>query len=617
VLEEKRYKYTVLIIVWSLSLLYTLSFVDRGWVPHDEGALAQSAERVLKGELPHRDFDEIYTGGLTFLHAAAFWALGLNLVSLRIVLAVFFFFFVPALYAIAVRMASPVIAGVVVLLSVVWSVPNYFASVPSWYNLFLATFGTLALIRHVETRQRRWLFIAGVLGGLSFLAKFSGIYYIAAAFLFLTFREQVLSESGMETRIDKSFPFVFVKGLVCLIFVGFFIAIVKSRPGAMEVLEFLVPALSVVLVLLWHESQRSRGSLAVRLVKWVEVLTPFAFGVILPIAIFLIPYVVGDAITELIRGLFVLPQRRLQHASTDLPPLLSVVAGIPYALLVLFPLVSDRSRFLHNKLLQLIVIIALGVALGAAGQFLVYRVAWFSARSLSVMAVLAGCVFLARSFGSCPLPERKRQVLFLLVSMTALLSWVQFPFAAPIYFCYAAPFVILLLLAIVSFQPNAPKLLHAGILGFYLLFAFLWMNTGYIWNLGLGYTRYRPVSVLGLARGGIFVPKTEEALYMQLVDLIRARDGLSDYIYAAPDCPEVYYLSGKRNPTRRIFDFLGESESDSVEIADLLETKRVNVVVINQKPDFSNRLNASMVAFIEERFPRFQDVGKFTVRWKE
>jgi len=131
----------VLLVVWGISAIYSLHFIDRGWVPHDEGALAHSAERVLAGELPHRDFDEVYTGGLTYLHALAFQTLGTNLLSARFVLFFFFLTWVPALYYIASRFASPLPAGGAVLLAVTWSLPNYFAAIPSWYNLFFATFG--------------------------------------------------------------------------------------------------------------------------------------------------------------------------------------------------------------------------------------------------------------------------------------------------------------------------------------------------------------------------------------------------------------------------------------------------------------------------------------------
>src|SRR5215467_9836786 len=70
--------------------VYMGSVLKRGWYPHDEGTLAQSAERVLYGEIPHKNFDEIYTGGLTFLNAAAFHFFGTNLVALRYVSFVVF-----------------------------------------------------------------------------------------------------------------------------------------------------------------------------------------------------------------------------------------------------------------------------------------------------------------------------------------------------------------------------------------------------------------------------------------------------------------------------------------------------------------------------------------------
>src|SRR4029079_12822922 len=105
---------------------------DRGWIAHDDGAMAQMAERVLNGELPHRDFDEIYTGGLSFLYAASFKIFGIGLITIRIVLFTFFLAFVPAIYAIALRFTGPAMAALVTLVSVVWSVPNYFAGLPSW-----------------------------------------------------------------------------------------------------------------------------------------------------------------------------------------------------------------------------------------------------------------------------------------------------------------------------------------------------------------------------------------------------------------------------------------------------------------------------------------------------
>src|SRR6266436_8967238 len=114
----------VLLIVWAISIGYMATHLKHGWVPHDEGTLGLSAERVLHGELPHRDFDD-YTGGLTFVHALAFRALGINSGSMRMVLFAFFVLWVPAVFYVASRFVSIYSAGAVTLVAVAWSVPNY------------------------------------------------------------------------------------------------------------------------------------------------------------------------------------------------------------------------------------------------------------------------------------------------------------------------------------------------------------------------------------------------------------------------------------------------------------------------------------------------------------
>ena len=136
-----------------LSSVYLGSRALRGWIPHDEGLLAQSAERFLHGELPHRDFDATYTGGLEALHAAAFRLLGVELASLRWTLLAFAVAFVAALYVLARRAAAPPLAAALALVGVAWSLPNYFAALPSWYVLFFWTFGGVLLWAYATSRR--------------------------------------------------------------------------------------------------------------------------------------------------------------------------------------------------------------------------------------------------------------------------------------------------------------------------------------------------------------------------------------------------------------------------------------------------------------------------------
>jgi hypothetical protein len=61
----------VLCIVWLLSAAYLFQSRAMVFFPLDEGLLAESARRVLSGQLPHRDFVDVYTGGLSALDAVA------------------------------------------------------------------------------------------------------------------------------------------------------------------------------------------------------------------------------------------------------------------------------------------------------------------------------------------------------------------------------------------------------------------------------------------------------------------------------------------------------------------------------------------------------------------
>ncbi len=205
-----------LLAVWIAGAIYVGARLDTGWVPVDEGTLGQSAERVIAGDLPHRDFDDVYTGGLARLDAVAFEVLGMRLTSLRVVLFAVFLLWIPAVYFIATRFTSPPGAAFATLLSIVWTLPSNPSAMPSWYNLFLATFGIAALMRFAETRHRRWLIVAGVAGGLSVLIKVIGLFYIAGAVLYFVFDERQHAEPALPGSRGNAYAIVLAAGAVLL-----------------------------------------------------------------------------------------------------------------------------------------------------------------------------------------------------------------------------------------------------------------------------------------------------------------------------------------------------------------------------------------------------------------
>ena len=66
------------------------------------------------------------------------------------------------------------------------------------------------------------------------------------------------------------------------------------------------------------------------------------------------------------------------------------------------------------------------------------------------------------------------------------------------------------------------------------------------------------------------------------------------YIYAGPDTPEIYALTGLRNPTRSLFDYLDPSNSARGEkLLRTLRRRGVTAIVINTRPGFSDAARAA------------------------
>src|SRR5207244_602192 len=248
-----------------------------------------------------------------------------------------------------------------------------------------------------------------------------------------------------------------------------------------------------------------------------------------------------------------------------------------------------RARHWPTRWRQRVALV-LGLGLLAAlvygDRLPVYRGVWYAARPLVPLTVLAGVALLSgrTRLGAPPVP--RRQQLVLLLGVAALCGLVQFPFAAPIYFCYVGPLGLLAAIAVVATWDRAPHPIGGALLGFYFGFALLWLNTGFIYAMGLSYLPDRQTEPLALERGGVRVSAIDKAMYEEAVTAVGAH-AQGDYIWAGPDCPEVYFLAAKRNPTRTLFDFFDEPAGRTVRVLDAIERHDVRVVVFNRRPPFS------------------------------
>lgn len=585
-----------LAIAWVFCAGWMWHFLLRQWVPHDEGLFADTADRILRGEVPHRDFLDAYTGFLGYVQAAGWRLFGRDLAVFRYELYVCALAWIPALYFIATRFVRSWIAAALVVIAAVWSLPNYAAPVPSWYNLFLATFGTAALLRYAERPSRRWLFVAGLCGGVSFLFKVTGLFFVFATALFLVYRSQ---DEARERRDRLAVGLRIAITVVVLLIV---VRVVSGYLTQQSVGYFIGPAVIVAVVLLGREMRiwRARtGEAGSELLRNIAVV---AAGVLLPIALFLLIYLHGGVI-EFIRGVFVLPMRRLQYAQSDPPPLSKVlVAAIAWLVCAL--LLMSRRRAVQ-LLTAAVIVLDLVLAFSRVQPF---HYVWRSLSCAIPLAAMAGAFVCLRS---------SQPKLFLLLAVTVLCSLVQFPFGVAIYFCYILPLVVMLMAALFATRPHISRVGVVAVLAAYLFAGMLLINPGDIYTLGDYYDR---PSLTGRLRAPVAqkleVLPGQAELYNALIPVVNEH-ARGEYVYASPSAPEVYFLSAHRNPVPWVFDFFDDRSRDVGFTSAMLSAHAINVVVINLNPDFDPAPTAEMMAMYEARYPHAQRFGRLEVRWRE
>jgi Dolichyl-phosphate-mannose-protein mannosyltransferase len=609
--------WAILLIVWVIGGVYEGRYLKRGWVAHDEGAFAESADRVLQGQLPHRDYVEIYTGGLAYLHALSFRYLGENFASPRIVLFVFFLAWIPAFYWMASRLVSDWVAGGLTLLAVAWSLPNYSAAVPSWYNLFFATFGLAALVRYVEKRSAKWLFIAGLCGGLSILVKIVGLYYVAAVLLFFLFAEQ---DEAVVTKVgqpeNRSFVYTSFLVLSTLLFVSGVAGLIWPRASVAGVLDFVIPTAVLAIVVLSREARRLRHTNSQRFKTLLRICLPFCLGVLIPLLIFLAPYIRGNAVHAFVNGLFVLPYKRVQGVYLGLPGIETTLPTLGMiGILALGAQLRGKARWLLTFVAAVSAVYCL---VSSAHNVRIYRVPWHAAFWLIPFLAATGGVLLRRAGldrGSLA-DSASQQRLFLILAIVSLGALVQYPFAAQIYFCYVAPLVILGAAAVLRMFPATPRPLLGILFATFFVFAVFRLTPAFVYSMGFYYEPDAQTQKFDLPRAGdLRVDSRSVDTYKRLIPLIQQHAGTGE-IYAAPDCPQVYFLAGYKDPTPAVFHVFEEDYGTGEHVLKLIDSRHIRVVVLNTSPDFSPPVPGELHAALEERFPNQERIGNFEVRWR-
>jgi len=578
--------------------------LDQGWIPHDEGQLGLTAQRILQGELPHRDFVDPYTGGLGFYNAAAFRVFGVNSIVMRASLLPLFALFCGSLYWIAARVAGPATAVLVTLLSAALTLPIYPAGMPSWYNLFLAVCGVAALLRYRETDRRRWLIVAGLCGGLSIAVKIVGVYFVAAALAFLLYdscRTARRTCHGHRNRLRLvSVWLSSVLGLCGL--AGLLFLRAESLP--LDVVHFAVPVLCLAVAMIAVEWERGGVDWNARGRRVGETWGWFAAGVAIPLAVLLTPFLLSGAVGDLLHGVFVLPARRLSGAAKPFAGSAAVLfAAAPLACVALVGWSRGEWQRRLAFVLGGVLAAQFAVSMLRPEQVVLY-VALRHSLPLLVVAATATLLLAPRLRNNdAASPVRRRDELFLLSATTVFVSLVQYPYSGDFYFFFAAPLGVLLALYTMTIEPQPPVRFGHLVLVLVLVFVVTRLHFPNPAIAGGVAVRSELTRRLEQSRSPLIVRADQARLYDDVIRTVRAHSREGAYIYAGPDCPEIYFLAERRNPTRFCYSlFSDRTEDPGRDLLATIEQHDVRVVVVRLRSEFSQHLPTRLSELLERRF---------------
>ena len=581
--------------------------LQQGWFPHDEGQLGQAAERVCNGQLPHRDFDDMYTGGLSFLNGLSFHLWGAGSRSMRWMLFLWYIPFVVSVFWLAKRIlqtgtdesSNPApqnllanwTPGLITILAAAWSIPMYSAPMPSWYNLFFAAWTLCFVLKFMEQGSRKYLLLGGLMVGLSITFKISGLFILAAVLLCLLYRNQTQQRAvdADPTAADKrklnalSICISIALGGASLVGLAF----ADQADRLMQTIHLVIPFIALTLFVLWNEWQIQRTGFwkPLKEITW-DVLSLGA-GVAMPVAALIFVYLRVGALDDFLHGTFVLPKLRFEFASSPFPKFNSFLFTIPLALLLFPRLMGKFYQPRYDKPFSIVAIVISVILFASQNTDLGFVASFMSFRNLGPILVL-GNLLLILSRAKKLKPE-KTLSLFAITAIAFFASLIQFPFAVSIYFFYAAPLFLVTALATSQFQTVVPRRTLAVVVAFLILFSCSrFHNPLPVISMCAEYQPH-PGLPLETSRCKVVVDARLARVFNRLQELVDEHTEVGDTIFSTPDSPETGYMTNRKPFNGVMYEFFHEGlYSDLGQLKRELAQTQVNLVVIKERPEFSD-----------------------------
>jgi hypothetical protein len=484
-----------LIMVVLVSSLLMVLYHNHFWAPADEGIYAHVAERILMGQVLHRDVQDLHAGYVDFVNAAALSIFGVRMVSMRYPLALLTVIQAGLMFLILKRAGIvTALIGSLVLTSL--SFVQFLNPTANWYALFLAI-ATIAWLSWTPVGLRWRHMVTGFLVGTTFLFRqLSGVFLGSGVLVYLLL-ESPRSGADGERRLGRA--------LLALLALGNAWYILQVSDPISWVL-FGVWPLAVVLWA-WVRTRRSdRDILA--LVRDLSLGGLISASPLL--AYYLAHRALGDWFSDTIGAAMSLPTFGFMKRPGYLMVGILVWRGFHS---------GDLGRFLNAGLFACLLLIS------ALLGILIFR------------ALVRG------SYSSThPLPV-----------IATFYSLVSLHYQLPIYLFFTVGLSLAAVMLLTAESNTGTRIITmvgpTAIGAVALYYQAAMPLTRHLQGNVAGERRF-PTTPLPSPVAGIYVDTAEARLYHSLMQLIDRETQPGDTIFALPTNAELYFLGRRTNPFR-------------------------------------------------------------------
>ncbi|MCZ6665458.1 MAG: hypothetical protein O7B81_09150 [Gammaproteobacteria bacterium] len=549
-----------------LAALVLGHYHDRFWWAPDDGADMHMAERLLAGEVMHRDIHDVHPGYHNFLNAAALWLFGDDFVSLRYPRVVMGLVQAGLLFLLlGPRGAIVGVAGA--LGGTALSFVQFLNPTANWHALFVYVVIVCALAW--LPRECRWrLAVLGFLiGTLVMFRQLTGVIVAIGVVAWLLVEPRPgAREAGGSRALARALVLIMLAGLA-----GYLLG--KTNRQAIGL--FGVWPLAV-LVWAWFNLAACNRAVA-HMVLW---LSAGAIAAAVPLAAYhLANGSVANWLDDVVIGALSLSQLDFMRAD-----------DFGYALFLIYALRQVAMLVSAAEVVNGLFWIAL-LSLATAQGVLVLRglmragtasPAFHPLPFIGVFYALVAVHFQTPVYLFFSTGPAVAALLWLTTGSTGWRRW------SPVAFALA--------LSAVALHYHAAQPLTRGIGGV------------------LRGERVALATDHGLDRVSLSIEPDEAALYAHFVDLIAREAPAGAPILALPMNPELYVLARRRNPLR--FFNAGMGLVDAADVAEALEVlERDPPALVFHRPrdKYNTPLTARIVEFVRDRYTPIESIKGFDV----